>query len=213
MYVVTFNDFVLLGPITWNTSMFNSVIEEDTGFKVNILPSDKQNVPLDLGNGIKVRHALENKPNINSKIQKYDGPFWTFTESTGTHSYTAVDKPLEIVKGELKQILAHVRWTKEISGFDMSIQGHSVKIDTSRGSRDSYLQQYLILGDGENVNWKFSGAWINLTKAELKQIVDNINAHVANSFNWEASISLVIDNALTLQALDQVIIIEKQEEE
>lgn len=208
MYVVTHNDQVLLGPIAWSARMFNSVIEDDTEIKVNILQSQRDQVPLDLGNGIKIRHAVEDRPSLDPKLQMYTGPFWSFTDTTGTATYIPVDKPISLVKSELKQLAAYERWKKEQSGVKTTIQGTEVTVDTVRGSRDIFVQKFLLMSDGETTTWKFPQGWFTLTKSDLGQCVAAGATHVQSQFNWEANIVSQIDAAQTLQELDAIVIVE-----
>jgi hypothetical protein len=212
MYVVTYNDQVLLGPIPWNSRMFMSVIESDTDLKVNILQSDKDSLPLDFGNGIMVRLCHEVRPIINTKIETYDGPFWSFTDDLGTATYTPRNKPIDIVRSELREQVAAERWNKEISGTKATIQGQEVSISTARGVRDNLIQQYSILSESDTVNWKFPEGWITLSKANLKLCVDACNAHVQQAFTWEQSKVDEINNAADLQALDNIVIVEQVQE-
>lgn len=211
MYVITFNDEVLLGPVAWNALYFNSVIEQDTDLQVGLRQSDKNNVPIGFSNGIKIRHAIENRPSINNKIQTYDGPFWSFDESTGIHSYTPKDKSIEIVKGELKQLAASERYRKEVSGTTAVIQNNEVFLSTSREDRSIFSQQYNFMDNDETVNWKFNSGWLILSKEEIKICADNIKEHVKNAFDWEANVNELIDKAISLKELDGIEIIKKVE--
>lgn len=207
MYVVTHNDQVLLGPIIWNARMFNSVIEDDTEIITNILPSDQLRVPLDLGNGLMIREHREERPSLNSKTQYHNGPFWTFTQTIGTASYVVVDKPIDLVRQELKAVAASARWNKEEAGTKVTIQGTEVTVDTKRGSRDIFVQQYLLLPEGSTTNWKFPEGWLTLTKSDLGACVAAGAAHVQSAFDWEAGIVAQIDAAQTLTELDAIEIV------
>ena len=213
MYVVTYNDQVLLGPIPWNPRMFMAIIEEDTELKVNILQSDRDNLPLDFGNGIVIRQCYENRPPINTKIYTYNGPFWSFTDELGTANYTQRDKPIDVVKSELMEQTAAERWNKEVSGTKASIQGQEVTINTQRGVRDNFIQQYSILENNGSVNWKFPEGWVTLTKSDLKICVDALNNHVQQAFAWEQNKISEINICSTLEELDSVIIVQQLEEQ
>lgn len=207
MYVLTHNDQVLLGPILWNSRMFNSTIEDDTEIITNILPSDVNNVPLDLGNGLKIRACTDVYPTLNPKIQFYNGPFWTFTATTGLASYTVVDKPISLVQQELKAQVATQRWVKEQSGTTAVVHNKTVTVDTARGSRDVFVQQFLLLAADATVQWKFPEGWMTVTKADLGICVDAGVAHVRGAFAWEAEIVASVDAALTLAELDAIVIL------
>lgn len=212
MYVLTHNDQVLLGPIQWNAMMFNSTIEDDTEILTNIKPSDVNNVPLDLGNGLKIRACRDQKPPINPKTQILSGPIWTFTDTEGIALYTPENKNIELLKKEMLSDLSNERWKKECSGSTATIQGQTVTVDTSRGSRDVFAQQFLLLPDGQTIAWKFPEGWITLTKADLEICMNASSNHVQNAFQWEATLHAKIDNATfeELSALEIVPVVENR---
>ena len=207
MYVLTHNDRVLLGPINFNSRMFNSEIEDELEIVTNIRPSDVNNVPLDLGDGLKIRFATETRDIINSKIQVHTGPFWEFTETTGNAHYVAADKSIDIVKQELKEVLAAERYRREISGAKTTIQGLEVTVETARGIRDVFVQQFLLLPEDGTTTWKFQEGWLTLTKSELGQCVQAGVSKVQSAFDWEASVVILIDSATTLTGLDAIEIV------
>ena len=209
MYVLTHNNKVLLGPINWNSRMFNSIIEEDLEITTNILPSNVSNVPLDLGNNIKIREVKEVHEPINTKIQNYSSPVWTFTNEFGIATYVAINKSIDFIKQELKNELAHARWVKEESGTKVTIQGKEVTVDTARGFRDIFVQQYLLLPENGTTQWKFPEGWLVLSKAELGLCVNAGVAHVQSAFGWEAGMIAVIDGSTTSAELDAIIFVEK----
>lgn len=216
MYVITHHhdyDEVLLGPIDWRPGFIASVIQQDLDlpFKPTILASQEQNIPFDIIDKVRVRPVKEVRELINSKIQRYEGPFWSYTDSEATATYTAVDKPLDLVKGDLKQITSSVRYAKEIAGVKVTIQDGEVTVDTSRDGRNIFAQKYALMSDQETVNWKFPEGWLTLSKAELGAIVAAGAAHIQSAFDWEMEKNSVIDACVTLQELDAVVIAESTE--
>lgn len=204
MYVLTHNDFVILGPIAWNSRMFSSAIEEETGIEVSVLQSEREQVPVNKGNGIKIRNAVESRPQINTKIQHYSGPYWSFTDSTGTASYVPTDKNIDLVKSELGAKLASVRYDKEIAGVKVTVQDLQITVDTARGSRDVFVQQFLLMGDTDTVTWKFPEGWLNLSKTELGICVSAGVEHVKAAFVWEATKLAEVNACNTLTELNLV---------
>jgi len=216
MYVLTLNDQVLLGPMDWNARMFNSEIRdalEDAGLSfdgfTDLLPSDKTKVPLSLlGGVIRIREYTDVYPERNPKIHDYNGPYWSFTDSVATASFTVNDKSLDMVRGELKQAVAAARYAREITGVKVTIQGTEVSVDTARGSRDIFVQQLLLLPDDGTVAWKFPEAWLTLTKADLGACVASGVAHVQAAFNWEQGKVALIEACSTLAELDALTLAE-----
>jgi hypothetical protein len=211
MYVITHHhdyDEVLLGPINWNPRFIASVLRDDLDLNEapTILASDESKVPYDILPNVRVRPVEAVYAELNAKIQRHEGPFWAYTPDKATATWTAVDKPIDLVKGELKSVTAAKRYEKENAGIKLTIQGTEVTCDTARGSRDIFLQKLLTMGQTETANWKFPEAWINITYAELEYIVTQGTAHIQSSFDWEATKNAEIDACTTLAQLDALVI-------
>lgn len=214
MYVITHHhdyDEVLLGPIDWKPSFIASVIQQDLDldFKPDVKPSDAERVPYNIFPNVRIRKAEVVYEEINPKIQRHDGPFWTYTEEVGTATYTAVNKSVEQVKGELKQVVATERYKKETSGFKYTLGDLEVYISTDRDARKVYTEKLVVIGD-DPIQFKFDKEFITLTKAELQGICTAIEAHVQGSFNWEVQKQLGIDACSTLEELDAFVIVEEE---
>ena len=54
------------------------------------------------------------------------------------------------------------------------------------------------------MQWKFSQAWLVLSKQDLGVIVNAINSYIQAQFDWEADKIAEISNALTHEALDLI---------
>ena len=214
MYVITHHhdyDEVLLGPIEWNPRFISSVLQSDLDLlsRPNILASDERKVPYEILPNVWARKVVEQKEEYNPKTQTLIGPYWTYTQNQeAIAEYRATNKPLDIVKSELKELVAAERYRKEISGVKITIQNTEVTVDTNRGDRDVFVQKYLLMGDNETVDWKFPEGWLTLTKAELGTIVAAGAAHVQNSFTWELNKVSEIDAYQTHAELDAVTITE-----
>lgn len=204
MYAITENDNIILGPVNWNHRFFNSVIEDDTGVVVNITPDTKNNLPFEFEN-IKIRPVqIINEELRNPKIQKLNGPFWTFYPDRAEAKWIVIDKPIELVKYELSNSITNERYNKETAGFKTTIQGQEVFIDTSRGNRDIFFQKLLMMEDTDTVNWKFPETWLTLTKSDLGTIVQLGANHIQSCFDWEVQKLTEINNCTTLEELDQI---------
>lgn len=188
MFVVTFHNQVILGPIQWDASYIASVVQEDLdlNYKPVLYPSDILKVPFDLVEYVRVRHAEEVKPFHNSKIEKLVGPTWTFNETKGTATYTVEYKSVEEVKLYIKNELARQRWFKENSGFEYQLANSTIFVDTSREKRNLYSEKLLISQD-RNVQWKNNDVWVELTNSDLVDIVNQIHNHVQDAFDWEVA--------------------------
>lgn len=215
MYVITHHhdyDEVLLGPVEWNPRFIASVLRQDLdlSYTPTLAESDVKKVPFDILPNVRVRPVEFVSEAHNPKTQFLIGPYWSYTDDLATATYKANPKDINIIKSELKQELAAVRYEKEISGTKVTIQGKEVTADTNRGSRDIFAQKYLLMGDNDTVEWKFPEGWVTLTKTEMAQVVTAINNHVQNSFTWELQKVNEIDSCETHDYLNDVVIREPQ---
>lgn len=215
MYVITHHheyDEVLLGPIEWNPRFMASVLQSDLDLdnKPTIVDSDKNKVPYYILPDVCIRHVTFVKPEYNQVTQFLVGPYWTYTEENeAIATYVAEYKNLDLVRGELKQLLAAERYQKEISGVKTTIQGVEVTVDTNRGERDIFVQKYLLMGENDTVEWKFPEGWFTLTKSDLGLAVVAGATHIQNAFNWELSKAMELDAATNHEELLLVEIVEK----
>jgi hypothetical protein len=199
MFVLSQNrTTIILGPMEYSKRYFQSVIKEDLDLDVSLPPS--VNDYLDLGNSLEIFPVTIVYPTYNPTIEQLSGPFFDYTGQTATATYTAVPKNIEAVKNELKAKLAAIRYSKEVGGVKLTIQGTEVTALTGREDRNLYLQA-LQLG-AANISWKFDGnTWLTLSLTELGDIVAAVMGHVKNVFETESTKATEIDNCTTLEQL------------
>ena len=223
-YVVTDHnnqDFVILGPIEWNPRYIAAVIGDEVEltsttfsgmlikrFLATLSEADKDKVPFEIVPGVFVRKcnvAEIRQINFNSTIHCMHGPIWTYNEDgTATATYTQADMNIDLVKGNLKNLVSSNRYTKEISGFNLEIQNQSMHIDTARDKRDIFHSKLLLTEENEIVNWKFADRIIPLSKSEIQTIVNAIKSHIQQCFDWEANKFAEIDGCSSLDQLKDV---------
>jgi len=211
MYVITHHhdyDEVLLGPINWNPRFIASVLRTDLDldFTPSILASDEQRVPYEVLPNVWIRKVTTVNEDINPKIHTLMGPYWTYNGTEAVAEYRKQDKPLDIVKAELKQIVTAKRYEKEVAGIKVTIQGVEVTVDTARDNRDVFVQKYLLMSDTDTVEWKFPETWLTLTKSDLGLAVQGGVAHVQSQFSWENTKHNEIDACASLDDLDAIVL-------
>jgi hypothetical protein len=208
MYIITNhndNDRVIIGPMAWRPRYFSTVLSEELDQDVLIMDSDEARVPYNVLTGIRIRRCSIEKEDVNSKIETHSGPTIVYeSDGTATAQWTKINKNIDVVRNELKQQLATNRWQKEELGTTVIIQGTEVSIDTRRTFRDIFIQKYLLMSEGETVDWKFPEGWLTLSKSELGLVVATGAQYVQDQFNWESSVTDQIDSASTLQELDAI---------
>lgn len=212
MYVITNHNeqnFVILGPINWKPRYISDILSDELGYDIVVTKDDEARVPFEPAIGVKIRRCTSEYENINPKIERHDGPYWTYDDSKTDVQAVAVwrraDKPIDLVKGDLKNQVAAIRWSKESAGITLSIQDVELWCDTSRGNRDIFIQKYSLMNDSDTINWKFTNAWITLTKEQLGLIVLKGSEHVQSCFDWEAACAARIDACSTLAELDAIV--------
>lgn len=218
MYVITDHNndanFVILGPITWRPRYISDVLYDELDEDVIVTQADESRVPFEPYPGVKIRKCVSVYEELtNPKIHCHQGPIWTYDDENeevqATATWSVQDKPIDLVKGELKSVVSAERWKKENAGITLTIQGHNVWCDTSRGNRDIFIQKFVTMADDEVIRWKFPNMWLDLTKAELGYIVSEGGSYVQECFDWESTLSGEIDAAETLAELDAIVIIEE----
>ena len=204
MFIIVHNNLVILGPMRWNRFRFENEIQEECELAAT-LPDSNLRTPITVSENISVLPVLGIEyPSHNSKIQHLHGPFWEFAEVGATGSYIVQSLPMDFVKEQLRAECAAERYRKEISGTKVIIQNTEVTVDTERGSRDIFVQKFLLMSDTDTVQWKFPECWLVLTKADLGQIVAAGATHIQGQFNWEADKIVEIDACETLEQLNLV---------
>jgi len=206
MFVIVYNNSVILGPMRWNRYRFQNEILEECEFSVTLPDSNTTNAIV-VSNDIKILpvEGTQN-PAFNSKIEFLNGPFWEFTDTKAICSFEVQSYKVDAVKNQLFSLCAAERWKKESLGVKINLQGLDVTIDTARGNRDILIQKYLLLNETDVIQWKFSEGWLGLTKTDLGEIVAVINKHVQDQFDWELAKIDEINACETLEQLDAVII-------
>lgn len=226
MFVIVENEYVILGPMEWRPTFFQNTLLDDLGIEFGVPHSNIVRRPIQVTDTVRIL-AFDGytHPSINNKIQEYEGPYWNFTEDSATGYFTAVDKSVSTVKGELKNSAASRRWEKETSGLKFTVQDINVWLYTDREKRTAYSNgvagQWKVQLAGSALLMRIAGSnepqvveeevdgpagesWITLTSEDLTAMTAAIQSHVQDAFNWEAAKVAEIDSKETLADLDAV---------
>jgi hypothetical protein len=199
------DNYVIIGPRLWNKLLFEEALQEECDITYTLPTRNDDGTPYIISDTVKILPITSlPEPAFNSKIQRLDGPYWNFSDTIAEMYFTVGDLPIDAVKNNLIALVAANRYSAEVGGIKMTIQGTEVSIDTNRGARDIFFQGYSVLGDTETVNWKFPECWMTLSKAELGTIVESIKAHVQTCFNWEQNKQVEINACQTLDQLNNI---------
>ena len=206
MYVLVENDIVINGPRPWSFRAFQSTLREELDITVALPTAKSDGLPINIAEGVRILPVDITLPEYNPKIQFLHGPFWTFSSDVASGTYQVENLDIGTVKSNLKNIVAANRYNREIAGCTCVLQNITVSIDTTRDGRNIFVQKYLLMAENDTVEWKFPEAWLNITKAELGEVVQCGAAHIQDQFNWEASKVIEIDAATTLSELDAIVL-------
>lgn len=201
MFVIVYENRVVLGPMRWNKYRFENFLAEEHEISAT-LPTANENSVTTVNEQCKIYPIQGSEdPTYNPTIEILHGPFWTFTETHAVSSYQVLPMDPSAVKSFLKARTAAERWRKETAGIRVTVQSQEVFVSTTAGERDKYIQTYLIKSEGDTVQWKFNGVWVTLGKSDLHQIVTAIDTHVQAQFAWESAKVTEIETAETLEQL------------
>lgn len=202
MFVIVYNNNVILGPMKWNRYRFENEIQDECEVPASLPDRNDNGDVITVADNIKI-YPVQGTPDpeFNSTIETLAGPFWTYTDTAAISHYTVQPLPIEIAKGNLKTRAAAERYRREVAGTIVTVQGTEVSVATDRDGRSVINQAYLLAGDSDTVQWKFNEAWLTLTKADLGTVTSAISAYVQEQFNWEVAKAAEIDACTTLEQL------------
>lgn len=178
------NNNIVVGPREWNWVPFKAYLDNNL-MDTSELPRSEPSGPIITTTWKILPTIYPGVPPHDGKFEQPAGPYWTITDNLVTGLYEIVPIELHTVKERCIATVTNSRYIVETQGIMLTVQGQEVVIDTARGSRDIFLQTYLALGETETVNWKFSTAWMTLTKADLSAIVDAGKNYIQSCFDWE----------------------------
>jgi len=211
MYILVFNNNVILGPVRWSRARFETALMEE--LELDQLESsfpDKEPAGVILYESnsfpgmIKVFPVIqgENHP-YNDRIEVLNGPFWTFTDTHAISHYRPSTLPLDSAKQLLKDKISSLRWSKQNQGVIVSIRGNQIKFSSDK-EMCNVLQNY-ISSSVNVVNWKIEkDNWIELDRVDLNSIHNSIVSHINGCFEEEKKITEMIDQSVTLQELSKI---------
>ena len=209
MYAIVHNNFVILTQPNWNTRMFTNILEEECGIQKRILLADEQTLPMILNDYTKILRVITNYPEYNPKIEWLDGSNYTVTEDNVVANYTV--KPLDIIiaKGNLIDKLPALRYEIEKKSIDITVQDLNLNISTDRETRSTFTNKLLAIGEN-TINFKFQEGWLNLSKADLEYIIQQIDFAVQEAFDWELSKTNEINACQTHEEINNIVLVKQK---
>jgi hypothetical protein len=133
-----------------------------------------------------------------------------FTDTEVVFVYTVSDKPLEQIKDEYKAGVKPERQRRENTIVEVTINNSTITVSTDRENRLALTSKY-IAGPGSH-NFKFdNGAWLEITTEDLQTIIQAVDSKVQEAFDWELAKLQEIDTCATIDAVYDVVIVERPE--
>lgn len=121
-------------------------------------------------------------------------------ESDGEGGYRITwsikDKPVEIVRKEVKKLLASKRYTVEVSG--VVVNGSTILTDRESQATITGAKAYADLNPAAVVDWKSPTGWVQIDAATIGAIASAVGLHVQSCFSCERALSEAVDAATTV---------------
>lgn len=193
MFVITYNNNVILGPMKWNARRFTEVIEDDCEITVT-LPTTNDTY-YEVNDEIKIYPVQGTaNPEYNTKTEYLHGPFYEYIDGIAYSSMVVEQLPLSAAHNFIKQEAANVRWTKQNSGVKVTLNNVEYTFNTDLQTKSTFHQY--ITADLESVNWKVNqDTWIVLSKSDIQTVFNSIVNHVQSAFDWEvAKLAEIVDS-------------------
>lgn len=228
LFVIVKGTQVFLGPVAWNAVWFRQTIKDDFGIDFIPLSTNDLGTPITVLDDIKILPVTRiDRPPLNELTETYAGPYWSIGESSAAAVYDVVDKPVEHVKGDLKNKISAIRYAKETNGFEISLNDQRIHIPTGRDQRSVFMNGIAgtwklktrqtiempyrpkpgdditpeLLMTTETLDVEGPTVWMSLTDENLSSINTQIKQHIQAAFDWEATKMAEVDAATTNEEL------------
>ena len=206
MYSLVNGQELLLGPISFNYRMINSVLEEELEVNFRVTSQDYQSVPIVFTENIKILPARNDIPEYDPRFQSVSQTSHTITDTEVVFGYSVSDKPLEQIKNEYKAGVKPERQRRENTTITATINDNEITVSTSRESRLEFISK--LLGNEGPYNFKFDGGvWEEISKTDLQAIISEIDTKVQEAFDWELAKLAEIDACEDGEAVYAVVIV------
>jgi hypothetical protein len=206
MYALVNGQELLLGPITFNYRMINSVLEDELEVDYRVTSQDYQSVPIIFNEEIKILPARNEIPEFDPRFQTVSQTSHTIADDEVVFVYTVSDKPLEQIKDEYKAGVKPERQRRESTRVEVTINNSTITVATDRENRLALTSKY-IAGPGPH-NFKFdNGTWLEITTEDLQTIIQAVDSKVQEAYDWELAKLQEIDACETKESVYEVEIV------
>lgn len=205
MYALVHDSQLLLGPIQYNYRMINSDLE-DLEIEKRVSPRDYENVPIYFDELTCLVPAVQIIPEYDPRFASVGDFEWEIIRENDIPvrvemTYFIVEKTLDQIKSEYKELVKPIRWNKENNQIlTLTVNNTEVQISTSREERTQLVSKLSSYGNTQDItyNYKFmNDVWVEIGCTEIQYILQKIDEVVESAFNWEYTTLQTIDACTT----------------
>jgi hypothetical protein len=185
MFIITYNDNVILGPMKWNARRFTEVIEEDCEITITLPLTNEPERYYEVNQDIKIWPVQSTvNPDYNIKTEFLNGPFYEYVDGVAYSSMVVSQLPLIAAQNFAKRDVSISRWKKQNSGVQVTLNGIEYTFVTDLQTKSTFHQY--ITSNLESINWKIDqDTWIVLSKSDIQTVFNSIVNHIQSAFDWE----------------------------
>lgn len=205
-FALVHNNEIKVGPRIWTYSFFLDYIQENN-LDSTLLTRSQPSEPI-VTDEWKILPVVDvSTISIDSTYEEPVGPFLTILDDRVESVFLKRDRSLELIKGDLKNIVAYNRYNFEVGKLEYTFSdGETVELFTEREERAIYLQTLSIMSDSDTIPFKFKGNKFRsaVTKSQLSEIVQLGFSHIRSAFEWENLKNVEIENGSTINELKAI---------
>lgn len=184
----------IIGPFNWNSSLVNKDLKlrgiEDFEFPDNITMYRNQMLPSSSSILVNDRIRLYRVeygelPAIDETFQRSKGIEWDFASDLAVPKYIIEDLEIDQIKKNLVDFLSSVSNSKQNATINYVYNDQTITLSTTIDVRFNLTQKWIMMSETDTVNEKIGGVWLELSKQELKNILNAIDSHMTAVSDWE----------------------------
>ena len=184
----------IIGPFNWNSSLVNNDLKlrgvEDFEFPDNITMYRNRMLPISSSVVVSDRIRLYRVeygelPAIDETFQRSKGIDWDFASDLAVPKYIIEDLEIGKIKKNLIDFLSSVSATRQNADINYVYNDQNITLSTTIDVRFNLTRKWIMMSETDTVNEKISGVWLELSKQELKNILNAIDSHMTTVSDWE----------------------------
>lgn len=194
---------VYLGPIEWRPLQFQSELNS-LGVKYKISSLETGYIKIDDHYEIFPIWTYL-KPSYDQLYETLTGPIYQYFGDHAIQQYGKTNLTVEQVKAKLITLASAERYRKQNLGTSITIKDVKVTLVTTQDELNKFVVLSNTVGNSI-INWKFPETFVELSLAEVQDIINTIHSYIQSQFDWEKSINDQIKAASTIEELKEIVI-------